>query len=42
MYNVRIVTPVPFTDTNKDFSLNIKREEIKTIKEVSKDISFHK
>ena len=40
--NVRNVEPVPFTDDNEDFTVNITPEEVKLLKDEAGDIRFSK
>ena len=40
--NVRIVEPVPFTDGNKDFTVNITPKEVELLKDEAGDIHFSK
>ena len=40
--NIRIVEPVPFTDGNKDFTVNITPEEVELLKDEAGDIRFSK
>ena len=40
--NGRIVEPVPFTDDNEDFTVNITPEEVELLKDEAGDIRFSK
>ena len=34
--------PIPFTDTNENFTVNITSEEVESLKDEAGDIRFHK
>ena len=40
--NVRIVEPVPFSDGNEDFTVNITPKEVELLKDEASDIHFSK
>ena len=40
--NVQMVDPIPFADTDKDFTVNITQEEIESLKDDASDIGFHR
>ena len=40
--NARMLYPIPFTDTDKDFTVNITPKEIESLKDEASNICFQK